>query len=161
VVTGIAIWLKCVTVNIIWKTIQSMWKRALLLEWNALQWNCIEDTSQQVVTVIAAWLKCVILNIRWKILHIKCSLIFLFEWSALQWKIYVSYFRAGGHSYCSLSDLRYSEQYMEGTSHHLDTDIASWMIYVTVDSIWQVINNGWPLILQLEWSASKLILYIK
>jgi len=91
--SGIAGWMECVTVNIMWKVLHSRWTVVLQLEWSVLewklcgryctaggQWYCslngmcysehyVEDTAQQVHSGIAAWMECVTVNIMWKILH--------------------------------------------------------------------------------------------
>jgi len=37
--SGIGAWIKCVTVNFIWKILHSMWTVVLQLEWSGLQWT--------------------------------------------------------------------------------------------------------------------------
>ena len=37
--SGIAAWMECVTVNIIWKLLHSRWTVVLQLEWSVLQWT--------------------------------------------------------------------------------------------------------------------------
>ena len=68
-------------------------------------------------------------------------------------------FTAGGHWYCSLNEVRYSEHYMEGTSQQVGTGIVAWMKCVTVNIIWKVLHSRWTLVLQLEWSALQWTLY--
>ena len=90
---GIEAWTKCVTVNIIWKILHSMWTVLFQLKLNVIklssfgryitqtgQWYCslnaiwysehyLQDTLQQVDSGFAVWKKCDTLNIIWKILH--------------------------------------------------------------------------------------------
>jgi len=89
--SGIAAWMECVTVNIIWKILHGSWTLVLQLASSALQWTlcgsyftaggqcycslnglryseqCVEDTAQQVDSGIAAWMKCVNVNIIWSV----------------------------------------------------------------------------------------------
>ena len=48
------------------------------------------------------------------------------------------YFTAGGHWYCSLNEVCYSEHYMEYTSQQVDTGIAVWMKCVTGNNLWEI-----------------------
>ena len=43
----------------------------------------------------------------------------------VQGKFNVRYFTAGGHWYCKLNEVRYSEHYMEDTSQQMDSGIAA------------------------------------
>ena len=78
--SGIAAWMECVTVNIMWKILHSRWTVVLQVEWSVLlwtlcgryctaggQWYCrlngvcysehyVEDTVQQVDSGIAGWM---------------------------------------------------------------------------------------------------------
>ena len=63
------------------------------------------------------------------------------------------YFTAGGHWYCGLNEVRYSEHYMDGTSQQVDTGIAASKKCVTVNIIWKILHSMWTLVLQLEWSG--------
>ena len=91
--SGIAAWMECVTVNVMWKIFHSRWTVVLQLEWSVLQWTLcgryftasgqwycsligvcycdlyVEDTSQQVDSGNAAWMACVTVNIMWNILQ--------------------------------------------------------------------------------------------
>ena len=134
--TGILDWMKCVTVNIIWKILHSMW--TLLLKLDELHYSeqYMEDTSQQVDTCIVAWMKGVKEKNKWKILHSRWTLLLLPEWSALQWTLYGSfshfctlvlhltwiapqftlygrYFKADGNCYFRLNEVLYNEHYIE------------------------------------------------
>jgi len=40
--SGIAAWMECVTVNIMWKILHSRWTEVLQLEWSTLQWTFFE-----------------------------------------------------------------------------------------------------------------------
>jgi len=138
--SGIATWMKCVTVNIMWKILHSKWTVVLQLEWSVLQWrvsgryftaggqwycnlnelcyseNYVEDTSQQLDSGIATWMNCVTVNIMWKILHSRWTVVLQLEWSVLQWTVFERYFTAGGQWYCNLNEVCYSEHYLEDTS---------------------------------------------
>ena len=109
--SGIAAWMECVTVNIMWKIFHSSWTVVLQLEWSVLQWilcgryftaegqlywslngvcyseHYVEDTSQEMDSGIAARMKCVTVNIIWKILHSRWTVVLQLEWSALQWTL--------------------------------------------------------------------------
>ena len=63
--TGIAAWMKCVTVNIIWKVLHSSWRIVLLSESIVFGEHYMEGTSYQVDECIAAWTKCVTVKIKW------------------------------------------------------------------------------------------------
>jgi len=163
--SGIAAWMECVTVNIIWKIFHSRWTVVLQLEWSVLQWTLYgryftaggqwycslnevcysehytEDTAQQVDSGIAAWMKCVTMNIIWKILHRKWRVVLQLEWFVLQWTLYGKYFTAGGEWYCNLNGVCYSEHYMQDTSQHVDSGIAAWMECVTVNIIWKILQS--------------------
>ena len=126
--SGIAAWMECVTVNIIWKILHNRWTVLLQLEWSVLQWKlsgryfttggqwycslngeCYsehypEDTSKQLDSVIAAWMECVTVNI-----------------------------------IC--------------TSQQVDSCIVAWMECVTVNIIWMILHSRRTVLLQLEWSV--------
>ena len=155
--SGIAAWMECVTVNIMWKIFHSRRTVVMQLEWSALQWtfcgryftaggqwyfslnvvcyseHFLEDTSQQVDSGIAVWLECVTVNIMWKILHSRWRVVLQHECSVLQWTLCGRYFTAGGQWYCSLNGVCYSEHYVEDTTQQVDSGIAAWMEYVTVN----------------------------
>jgi len=100
--------MECVTVNIRWKILHSMWTVVLQLEWIVLQCTLHEryfttggelycslnglcysahymkDTSQQVESGIAARMECVTVNIIWKIIRSKGTVVLQLEWSVLQ-----------------------------------------------------------------------------
>jgi len=95
----IAAWIKCVTVNIIWKLLHNRLTVVLQLEWSVLQWTLcgryctaggqlycslnevcysehyVEVTSQQVESFIAGWRNCLTVNIMWKVLHSRSILV--------------------------------------------------------------------------------------
>jgi len=130
---GFAVWIECVTVNIIWKILHSRWTVVLQFERSALQWTLsgryftadvqwycrlkkvcysehyVVDTLQQVYSGIAAWMECVTVNIIWKILHSRWTVVLQFEWSELQWILSGRHFTVGGQWYCSLYWVIYSE----------------------------------------------------
>jgi len=147
--SGIAAWMACVTVNIIWKILNNRWTVVLQLEWSVLQWTLsgryfttvgqwycnlngvcysehdLEDTSQQVDSGIAARMECVTVNIIWKILHNRRTVVLQLECSVLQWTLSGRYFTTGGQWYCSLNGVCYSEHYMEYISQQVDSGIAA------------------------------------
>jgi len=107
--SGIAAWMECVTVNILWKVLHSRWTVVLQVEWSVLQWTLfgryctaggqwycrlngvcysehfVEGTAQQVDSGIAAWVECVTVNIMWKVLHSRWTVVLQVGWSVLQW----------------------------------------------------------------------------
>ena len=128
--SGIAAWVECVTVNIMWKILHSRWTVVLQLEWSVLQWiicgryftacgqwycslngvcyseHYVEYNTQQVNSGIAAWVECVTVNIMWKILHSRWTVVLQLEWSVL-----------------------------------------------TVNIMWKIFHSSWTAVLQLEWSV--------
>ena len=113
----------------------------------------MEDISQQVDGCIVAWMECVTVNIIWKILHSIWTVVLQLEWSVLHWTLYGRYFTASGQLYCSLNAVCYSEHYLEDTSQQVDSDIAAWMKFVTVNIIWKILYSRWTVVLELECSA--------
>ena len=117
--SGIAAWMKCVTVNINWKILHDRWTVVLLLEGSVLQWTLsgryftaggqwycglnvvcyseyyLEDTSHQVDGCIAAWMKCVTVNIIWKIFHSRWTVVLPLQCSVLQKTLSGRYFTTG------------------------------------------------------------------
>jgi len=85
---GIAAWMACVRVNIMWKIFHSMWTVVLQLEWSVLQWT-----------------------IRGK-LHSMWTVLLQLECSVLQWTLFGRYFNAGGHWHCNLNGVCFSEHYV-------------------------------------------------
>jgi len=168
--SGIAAWMECVTVNIMWKKLHSRWTVVLHLEWSVLQWTLygrnftgggqwyctlngvcysehyMEDTAQHVDSGIAAWMECVTVNIVWKILHSTWTVVLQLDWRVLQWTLYGRYFTAGGQWYCSLNGVRCSEHYMEDTAQQVDSGIAAWMECVTVNIIWKILHSRWAVV---------------
>jgi hypothetical protein len=106
--------------EIIFYILHSIWTLVLQLEWIVYTNNYLEVISQQVDTCIAASLKRVRVNIIWNLFHSSWTLLLQLEWSALQWTLYGRYFTSGGHCYCSLNGVRYSEHYMEDTSQQME-----------------------------------------
>ena len=149
--SGIAAWMECVTVNIIWKILHRKWTVVLQLEWSVLQWTlygrycttggqwycklngvCYSEhylkvVSQMVDSGIAAWMECVTVVITWKILHNRWTVLLQLEWSVLQCTLSGRYFTIGGQWYCSLNGVCYSEHYLEDSSQHMGSVIAAWM----------------------------------
>ena len=174
--SSIAAWVKCVTVNIIWKIILSRRAVALRLEWSVLQWTLsdryftaggqwhyglneecyrehyLQDTLQQADSSIAAWMNCVTVNIIWKMPHNMRTVSLRLEWSMWQWTLSGRYFTAGGQWHCGLNEVCYSEHYLEGISQQADSGIMAWMKFVTANIIWNVLHSRWTVVLPLECS---------
>jgi hypothetical protein len=51
------------------------------------------------------------------------------------------HFTAGGQCYCSLNGVCYSEHYLEDNSQQVDSSIAAWMEWVTVNIIWKIFHT--------------------
>ena len=155
----IAAWKKCVSVNIIWNILHSMWPWYFSLNEVRFIEQYVEGTSQQVETYIAAWMKCVSVNIIWKVLHSRWTLLLHLEWSALQLTLYGRYFIAVGHWYCCLNEVRYNGYHMEDTSQHVDPGIAASMKCISMNIIWKVLHSKWTILFQLKWIALHWTLY--
>jgi len=175
--SGIACWMECVTVNIMWKILHSMWTVVLQVEWSVLLWtlcwsyctpggqwycrlngvcyseHCVEVTAQQVDSGIAAWMECVTVNIMWKVLHSRWTVVLQVEWIVLLWTLFGRYCTASWQWYCSLNGVCYSEHYLEDTEQQVDSGFAAWMECVTVNILWKVLHSMWTLNLQLEWNV--------
>jgi len=169
--SGIVAWMKCVTVNIMWKIPHSWSTVVLQLEWSVLLWtlcgrycaaggqcycrlkevsyseNYVEDTAQQVRSGIAFWMECVTVNIMWKVLHSRWTVVLWLECSVLQWTLCGSYCTAGGQWYCSLNGVCYSEHYVEGTEQQVDSGFVAWMHCVTVTIMWKVLHSWCTVVL--------------
>ena len=65
--SGIAAWMECVTVNIMWKTLHSMWTVVLLLEWSALQLLSSKTEEHEDWTNMPNWL--FLYNLNWTMLR--------------------------------------------------------------------------------------------
>jgi len=105
---SIAGWMNFVTVNIIWKLMQSSWTVVLQFERSVLQLTicamyctagghyyfilnglCFSEhyeiiTAQPVDSVVACWLVCVTVNVMWNVLHSNWTVVLQFELSLLQ-----------------------------------------------------------------------------
>jgi len=125
--SGIAGWMECVTVNIMWKVLHSRWTVVLQFEWSVLQWALYgkyctaggqwycglngvcysehyeEGSAQQLDSGIVAWMECATLNIIWKLLHSMWTVVLQVDWSELQWTLWGSYNSVGGQWYCRLN----------------------------------------------------------
>jgi len=99
--SGIVGWMECVTVNSMWKVLQSRW-----------------------TVVLWIWLECVTVNSMWKVLHSRWTVVFWVECSVLQWTVCGRYCRAGGQWYCGLNVVCYNEHYVEGTAQQKDIGIV-------------------------------------
>ena len=149
--SGIVCWMKCVTVNSMWKVLHSrctveLWLECRLLQWTLRgryctaggQWYCglnglcysehyVEGTSQQVYSGIVGWMDCVTVDSIWKVLHSRWTVELCVEWSVLQWTVCGRYFTASVQWYCGVNVVCYSEQYVEGTAQQVDSGIVCWM----------------------------------
>ena len=136
---GIAAWMKCVKVDIIWKILHPMWTVLLQLEWGVFQRTLsrryftaggelycsmgevcysehyLEDTSQHVNRRIAAWMECVIVNVMWNLLHSMWAGVLQLEWTVLHWTLSGRYFTSGVLFYYSFNEFGYIEHYLEDT----------------------------------------------
>ena len=172
---GIAGWMVCITVSIIWKILHSRWTVVLQGEWSVLQWTLsgryctaggrwycrlngvcycehyVEDTAQQLDSSIAGWMECVTVKIMWKILHSRSTVELQFEWSVLHWTLCGRYCTAVRQCYCRLNEVCYSENYVEGTAQQVDSSIAAWMECVTVNIMLKFLHSSWTVVLQIEW----------
>jgi len=177
--SGIAGWMDCVRVNIMWKLLHSRWTVVLQLEWCVLQWtwcgrfctaggqgycrlngvcyceHYVEGTAQQVDSGIAGWVECVTVSIMWKILHIRWTVVLQLEWSVIQWTLYGRNCTAGGQWYCRLNGVCYSERYVEGTAQQVHSNISRWMECVTAKIVWKVLHSIWAEVLQFGWCVLK------
>ena len=117
----IAAWMECITVNIMWKILHSMWTVVLQLEWRVLEWTL----CGRYFTACGQWY---------------CSLS-----GVCYSEQYVENFTACGQSYCSLNALCYSEHYLEGTSMQVDTGIATWMACVSVNIMFKILQLRYTL----------------
>jgi len=95
----------------------------------------------------------VTVNSMWNIMHSRWTVVLWVEWSVLQWTLCGSYCAAGAQCYYGLNGKRYSEQFMECTAQQVDSGIVGWMDCVIVNSMWNLLQNGWRVVLWVEWSA--------
>jgi len=170
-------WMECVTVNIMWKLLHSRWTVLLWVECSVLQWTVcgkyctaggqlycglnvvcyskyyLEVTAQQVGSVIVGWMECVTVKSMWKLLHSRWTVVLWVEYSVLQLTVCGSYCTVGGQLYCGLNGVCYSEQYVEFTAQHVDSCIAGWMKFVTVNCMWKVLHSRWTVVFWVEWSV--------
>jgi len=136
-------WVDCVTVNIMWKVLQSNWTVILWVEWSVSQWTvcviyCIAygrwycwfngvwyieqyvvGTAQQLDSGIVCWKVCVTVNIMWNVRHSWWTVLLCDECSVLQWTIYVNFCTAGVDWSYSLNVVCYSELYVVGTAQQV------------------------------------------
>ena len=148
--SGIVGWVDCVTVNIMWKVLQSKWTMYLWLELCVLHWTVcgryctaggewycelngvcysehyVERTAQKVDSVLVAWIVFVTVNIMRKVLHRRWTVLLWDEWIVLQWTVCGRYFKAGGQCYCGLNGVCYSEHYVESTAQQEESGILVW-----------------------------------
>ena len=170
-------WMERVTVNSMLKVLHSGWTVVLWVEWIALEWTVggkycttggefycglngvryselyVEDTAQQVDSVIVGWMYWFTVNSMWKGLHSRWTVVFWVECSVLHWTVWGRYCKTGGLWYCGFNGVRYSDQYVEGTSQRVDSGIVGWMECVTVSSKWKVLHSRWTVVLWVEWSV--------
>jgi len=160
-----------------WKVLHSRCTVIFQVEWSVLQqklggryctacgqWYCRLDgvcynehyvvgTAQQVDSDISGWMEGGTVNIMWKVLHSSWTVILQVEWSVLQWTLCGRYCTAGGQWYFRLNGVCYSEHYVEGTAHQVDSVIAAWKECVTVNIIWKLLHSRWTVVLLVEWSV--------
>ena len=157
--SGTTAWMECVTVNIMWKVLHSMWTVVLQHEWSVLQWTL----CGRYCTAGGQWycsMKGVCYSEQYvKALHCKFTVVLQVECSVLQWTLCGRYCTAGGQWYCSLNVVCYSEQYVEGTAQQVDSVIAGWMQYVTVNIIWKLLHSSYRVVLNFEWSVLEWTLF--
>jgi len=138
--SGIAAWMKSVTVNIITKVLHTsrLWYRGL----NVVCYNehYLEDTSQQVDSGIAGWMYCVTVNIICIILYSRWIVLLRLECSVLHWTLSGRYFTAGGQWHFGLNVMCYSEHYLEVISLQVDSRIAASVYCVTVIIMWKLLH---------------------
>jgi len=120
--SGIAAWMWCVAVNIIWKILHSMWTVVLQVEWSVLQWTLYGRYFTAGGQL----------------------------YYRLNGVCFGRYFTAGGKWYCSLNEVCYSEYYLEDSSQQVDSGITGWMECVTVNIIWKIFHSKWKVVLQVE-----------
>ena len=94
--SGIAVWMECVRVNIMWKILHSRCTVVLQLEWSVLQLTLCWRYFTAGDSGIAAWMECVAVNNIWKILHSKWTVVLQLEWCVLELTLCGRYFTAGG-----------------------------------------------------------------
>jgi len=70
------------------------------------------------------------------------TVVFWVECSVLQWTVCGRYSIAGGHRYCGLNVVCYSEQYVEVPVQQVDSGIVNWMECVTVNSCGRYSKGG-------------------
>ena len=153
----------------------SRWTVVLQLEWSVLQWTLcgryfkasgqlycslngvcysehyVEGISQQVDSGIAAWMEYVRENIMCELLYSRWTVVLQVEWNVLQWTICGKFSTAGGQCYCSMNGVCYSELYVEFTAQKVDSFIAAWLEYVTVNIMWKLLHSRWIVLLQPDW----------
>ena len=49
--------------------------------------------------------------------------------------------------YCGLNGVCYSEHYLEGTAHYVDSVIAGRMDCVTASIMWKLLHSRWTVVL--------------
>jgi hypothetical protein len=86
--SGIAGWLRGVTLNIIWRYFTAGGEWYCSLNGVFYSEHYLEDTSQQVESGIGAWMECVAVNIIWNILHSRWTVALQLKWNVLQWTLY-------------------------------------------------------------------------
>ena len=89
----------------------------------------------------------------WKVLHSRWTVVLHLEWSVLQWTLCGKYCTAGGHWYCNLNGVCYSEHYVACTAQQVESGILDLMECVTINIKWKVLHSRSTVVLQLEWSV--------
>ena len=150
--SGTAGWMKCITVNIMWKVDGEWycgWSEVCYIE------HFVEGTHNrwtvvlQVQCSVTQWTLCgryytadgqwyCRLNEVWYSKHYVEDTAQqgdsgIADWVVLQWTLRGRYCTAGGLWYCSLNGVLYSEYYMGGIAQQVDSSIAGWIVCVTVN----------------------------
>jgi len=151
--SSIAGWMECVTVNIMWKLLYRRWTVVLQVEFSVLSEHYVDGAAKQEDNSIYGWMECVKVNIMWKVLHSKWTVVLQVEWSVLQWRLFDRYCKAGAQFYCRLKGVCCSEHYVENTAQQVDSSIAGWMEFVTVNIMWKVLYGRWTVVMQVQFSV--------
>jgi len=85
----------------------------------------------------------------WKILYSSWTVVLQVECRVLEWTLCGRYCTAGGHWYCRLNGVYYFEHYVEDTAQQVDSGIAGWMEWFTVNIKWKVLKSMWTVVLQV------------
>jgi len=120
----IVAWMECVTVNIMWKILQSRWAVKMQM-----------------------WMECVTVNIMWNVLHSRCTEELQLEWGVFQWTLGGRYCKVGGQWYCRLNEVYWSKHYVEDTAQQVNSAFAASNEFITVNFMWKLLQGGWTVVL--------------